>query len=96
MSYTCSTVQPTATSSIGATWDVDPAFNEDISNWDTSNVKNMTGMFQCNNPSLAPTFFNQNIGSWDVSSVENMSAMFAGATNFDNNGSNDIGELEYN
>ncbi|RNC88615.1 MAG: BspA family leucine-rich repeat surface protein [Allomuricauda sp.] len=50
--------------------------NANFSNWDTSSVTNMTGVFnQC-------TQFNQDIGGWDVSQVELMIATFAGATAF--------------
>ncbi|HZJ87358.1 MAG TPA: BspA family leucine-rich repeat surface protein [Erysipelothrix sp.] len=45
-------------------------FNQDISNWDVSSVKNMKGMFK--NAST----FNQDIGSWNVDKVENMDDMF--------------------
>ena len=45
-------------------------FNQNISNWNVSNVKNMSYMFyNCKN-------FNQNISNWDVSNVKNMSYMF--------------------
>ena len=45
-------------------------FNQDISSWDVSNVKDMSGMF-----SYSP--FNQDISSWDVSNVKDMSGMFS-------------------
>ena len=51
-------------------------FNQDISNWDVSNVTNMRGMFQ-----LA-YLFNQPIGDWDVSNVTDMRAMFNFAEDF--------------
>ena len=44
-------------------------FNGDISNWDVSNVKDMSGMF-------ATSKFNGDISNWDVSNVNNMSNMF--------------------
>ena len=47
-----------------------------MDSWNTSSVKNMTGMF--NN---APNF-NAPIGSWDTSAVTAMNSMFYGATNF--------------
>ena len=50
-------------------------FNDDISNWDVSNVTNMYRMFKY-------TAFNQDISYWNVSSVTNMSEMFYGATSF--------------
>mmetsp|Transcript_18736 Transcript_18736/g.37573 ORF Transcript_18736/g.37573 Transcript_18736/m.37573 type:complete len:619 (+) Transcript_18736:512-2368(+) len=51
-------------------------FNEDISNWNVSSVKNMNLMFS------GATSFNQPLSNWDVSSVEFMSSMFKGATSF--------------
>ena len=48
------------------------AFNGDISNWDVSNVENMSNMFyECES-------FNQDISGWDVSNVTSMSFMFNG------------------
>ena len=45
-------------------------FNQDISNWDVSNVKYMDGMFyKCE-------AFNQDISNWDVSNVSNMKQIF--------------------
>ena len=46
------------------------SFNQDLSDWDVSNVTDMSGMFK------NATSFNQNISSWDVSNVINMNAMF--------------------
>ena len=45
-------------------------FNQDIGDWDVSNVSNMSEMFRNN------FGFNQDIGDWDVSNVSNMSGMF--------------------
>ena len=45
-------------------------FNQDLSNWDVSNVTSMCCMF-CDAES-----FNQDLSSWDVSNVENMDGMF--------------------
>ncbi len=50
-------------------------FNQDISQWDTSNVTDMYGMFRQNSA------FNQDIGTWDTSNVTNMSEMFQGDWN---------------
>ncbi len=47
-------------------------FNGDISQWDVSNVKDMTNMFADSN-------FNGDISEWNVSNVENMTCMFDGA-----------------
>ena len=44
-------------------------FNQDISNWDVSNVLNMYGMFQFSK-------FNQSIDDWDVGEVTDMKYMF--------------------
>jgi surface protein len=46
------------------------SFNRDISNWDVSNVINMSDMFK------NVHYFNQPIGKWNVSNVTNMSGMF--------------------
>jgi surface protein len=51
-------------------------FNDDISNWDTSNVMNMERMFRnC-------FAFNQNIGNWNTEKVEKMGDMFNWASAF--------------
>ncbi|MEX0275599.1 MAG: BspA family leucine-rich repeat surface protein, partial [Flavobacteriaceae bacterium] len=49
--------------------------NPSFSNWDVSNITNMSRMFH-------ETYFNQDISSWDVSNVTNMSGMFSGAHKF--------------
>ena len=49
--------------------------NQQINNWDVSNVTSMSGMF-IGSP------FNQDIGNWDVSNVTNMSGMFGYTTDF--------------
>lgn len=46
------------------------SFNHDIGNWDVSNVRDMSKMFEW------VINFNQDIGSWDVSNVRDMSRMF--------------------
>jgi len=55
------------------------SFNQDISNWNTSNVTTTNGMF------YNAFQFNQNIGSWNLSKVTNMRSMFQGATSFNGN-----------
>ena len=52
------------------------AFNQDISNWDVSNVNSMESMFK------DAQSFNQPIGDWDVSNVTRMKFMFSGANSF--------------
>ena len=53
-------------------------FNDiDVSNWDVSNVTNMSCMF------ISSYYFNCDLSKWDVSKVENMSNMFKGCENFD-------------
>jgi surface protein len=54
-------------------------FNEDISSWDTSNVKNMGNMFS---NAIA---FNKPLNSWDTALVGNMVAMFYNAEKFNQN-----------
>nr|WP_244831640.1 BspA family leucine-rich repeat surface protein [Candidatus Vampirococcus lugosii] len=53
-------------------------FNQDIGNWDVSNVTDMEGMF------LRAESFNQDISNWNVSNVTNMSMMFEEAKAFNN------------
>ena len=52
------------------------SFNQDINDWDTSQVLNMNSMFY-------ETPFNKPLPSWDVSQVTNMYAMFAYDSLFD-------------
>ena len=52
------------------------SFNQDIGNWNTSNVLNMRWMFE------RASAFNQDIGDWDTSNVTNMSGMFGQASSF--------------
>lgn len=48
----------------------------DISNWDVSEVKDMSELF------FNQTYFNEDISNWDVSNVENMESMFQNAESF--------------
>ena len=64
-------------------------FNENISNWDVSNVTNMAQMF------YVASSFNQDISNWDVSNVTNMENMFNTASSFNQDISNwDVSSLE--
>ena len=45
------------------------SFNQDISSWDVSNVKDMSEMF-------ADSSFNQDISSWNISKFTNVIDMF--------------------
>ena len=54
--------------------------NFDISNWDVSNVKDMTGMFYCCYD------FNCDLSNWDVSNVTNMHALFCECYKFTGKG----------
>ncbi len=51
-------------------------FNQDISNWDVSNVSDISWMF------LELSSFNQDISQWNTSNVIDMSYMFAEAESF--------------
>jgi surface protein len=53
------------------------SFNQDIGNWDTSNVETMNYMFS------SASSFDQDISGWDTSSVETMNYMFSYASSFD-------------
>lgn len=55
---------------MGALFDSDATFNEDIGYWDTKNVTNFTRMFS------HAGVFNQDISPWDVSSGRYFSYMF--------------------
>ncbi|MDB2634882.1 BspA family leucine-rich repeat surface protein, partial [Porticoccaceae bacterium] len=57
-------------------------FNADISNWDTSQVTSMRGMF------YRAIAFNQDIGGWDTREVTDMAYMFHTATAFNQDISN--------
>lgn len=52
-------------------------FNQDISNWDTSNVTDMSGMF------AYASSFDQSLNNWNTSKVTEMSYMFQWASSFD-------------
>jgi len=55
---------------------MDTDFQGDISQWDVSNVTDMSEMFEnCSN-------FNCDLSSWNVSKVEYMDSMFDGCENF--------------
>ena len=51
-------------------------FNDNISDWNVSNVTNMSVMF------ADAKGFNQPLNNWNVSKVTNMEEMFDGAENF--------------
>jgi len=54
-------------------------FNQDLSDWDVSKVKNMYHMFSYQ------AKFNQDLSDWKVSQVTNTRSMFAGAASFNQN-----------
>jgi len=58
------------------------SLNQDISKWDTSNIKDMSYMF------FNSASFNQDISAWNVSAVTNMHALFWNAKSFNQDISN--------
>ena len=58
-------------------------YDIDVSNWDMSNVKNMSYMFY-----KCYKFTGKGIGNWNVSNVKDIGGMFAGCEKFDCNLSN--------
>jgi surface protein len=56
------------------------AFNQDIGNWNTSNVTNLSFMF--NEASIFNNGNSNNIGNWNTSKVSNMFGTFSQATSF--------------
>ena len=57
-----------------------PSFNENISHWDTGNVRTMMQMFR--GTSFSGSIFNQDIGGWNTGEVTDMRNMFYRATSF--------------
>ena len=76
-------------------FNTDYYFNQDIGNWDTSNVTDMSGMF-------TTSVFNQDIGNWDTSNVTDMSRMFTTSVfnqdigNWDTSNVTDMSWMFYN
>ena len=61
----------------------------DLSNWDVSNVTNMSKMFNLESAqTISSRIFNSDLSSWDVSNVTNMSEMFKSAKEFNSDLSN--------
>ena len=52
------------------------SFDQDLSNWNVSNVINMESMFR------GASNFNQSLNNWDVSNVTDMSGMFMNAESY--------------
>jgi len=75
-------------------FDSDNYFNQDIGNWDTSSVTDMTSMF-------TNSVFNQDIGNWDTSSVTDMTSMFTNSVfnqdigNWDTSSVTDMSNMFY-
>ena len=66
------------------------ADGEDVDRYCTSNIKNMSGLFN------GKTGFNKDISSWDVSSVTNMTEMFFNASSFNQDiGNWDVSNVIY-
>ena len=52
-----------------------------ISSWDTSQVEDMSHLFNCDDDTKKQNF-NENISSWDVSNVRNMDYLFCKQRSF--------------
>ena len=52
------------------------SFNQDVSEWDVSNVTDMSYLF------YEASSFNQDVSEWDVSNVTDISRMFHSASSF--------------
>ena len=57
-------------------FDIAGSFNQDLSNWDVSNVEDMSAMF------ANTSSFNKPLNDWDVSNVVDMNSMFYEANAF--------------
>ncbi|WP_338987186.1 BspA family leucine-rich repeat surface protein [Spiroplasma endosymbiont of Dasysyrphus albostriatus] len=73
---------PTEITSLEDMFKTASSFNQDISNWNTSNVTNMYCMF------YRARKFNQDISNWNTSNVTNMTGMFETASSFNQDISN--------
>ena len=60
-----------AATDVSTLFAVNPAFNDDISKWNTASLTNMRGMF------AIAAAFNQNIASWNTASVTGTVGTFA-------------------
>lgn len=67
-------------------------FNQNISNWNTANIINMSGVF--GGDGAGTSLFNQDLGNWNVSSVVDFTSMFGTdsvrITSFNNGGNDNI------
>ncbi|MFC2111053.1 BspA family leucine-rich repeat surface protein, partial [Bacteroidota bacterium] len=70
---------PVSVTNIGFMFSNAHSFNQNLNNWDLSNVTNMENVF------YKASSFNQDLNSWDVSSVTNMGGMFNEASSFNGN-----------
>ena len=75
IALTCTSGITDMTSMFSALTGIDSTFNQNLENWDVSNVTNMNSMF------VLQSSFNQPLNNWDVSNVTNMFQLFA-ATGF--------------
>ncbi|PPE05520.1 BspA family leucine-rich repeat surface protein [Williamsoniiplasma lucivorax] len=71
-------INPKITRLSGLFWKAS-AFNQDLSQWDTSQVTDMSALF------MNAFLFNQDLANWDTSQVTNMNSMFLDARAFNQN-----------
>ena len=58
-------------------------FNQDIGNWKTDQVTDVSFMFAGAAAFNRPITFNQKTGVWETSKFKNVKGMFQGATRYD-------------